>query len=52
MEQVSLGIYLLVTLIVAILCTSVLVLMFWISDQISLKRKTKKRKTFWDFGEK
>ena len=49
MEHVSLGIYLLVTFIVATLCTLVLILMFWISDRISLNRKIKKRKTVWKF---
>jgi NADH:ubiquinone oxidoreductase subunit 3 (subunit A) len=52
MEEVSLFIYLVTTFIVAIACTSVLILMFWISDLISTRRERKKKKSVWDFGEK
>ena len=52
MNSVTFTVYLLVSFVIAFLCTIVLVLMFTISDYIATKKERKKRKTVWELEEK
>jgi|LULU01.1.fsa_nt_gb hypothetical protein len=48
-EDISLFTYLVLTLLVALSCTGILLLMFMLSDYIATRRERKKRKSIWDF---
>jgi uncharacterized membrane-anchored protein len=53
MEEPSFLTYMVVLTLVALVCGGILLTMFLMSEYISkLIRNRKKRKTFWDFGEK
>ena len=53
MDEISFATYFGVTIIVSLLCGGVLLVMFLMSEYITkLISRRKKRKSFWDFGEK
>lgn len=52
MDEPSFATYFGVTILVSLLCGGVLLVMFLMSEYISKLIRRKKKKSFWDFGEK
>jgi hypothetical protein len=52
MDETSFATYFGVTILVSLLCGGVLLVMFLMSEYISKFIRRKKKKSFWDFGEK
>jgi hypothetical protein len=52
MDETSFATYFGVTILVSLLCGGVLLVMFLMSEYISKLIRRKKKKSFWDFGEK
>jgi len=52
MDERSFATYFGVTILVSLLCGGVLLVMFLMSEYISKLIRRKKKKSFWDFGEK
>jgi len=52
MDETSFATYFGVTILISLLCGGVLLVMFLMSEYISKLIRRKKKKSFWDFGEK